>query len=495
LIAAALSRKAATLSLKNKCLLALLSMAVSVTAAAPKPLSLHSANPHYFLFRGKPTVLVTSGEHYGSVINRDFNYSRYLNELARNHLNLTRIWVGPYREVTGNFDITSNTLAPQPARFLPPWPRSSIRGAADGGNKFDLKQWKPAYFARLHDFVQQASKRGVVVEINLFCPYYEESMWQVSPLNATNNVNGIGSVPRTQVLTMQHPDLVAVEDAMVRKVVGELNSFDNIYYEICNEPYFGGVTLEWQRHISETIVAAEAHLPNRHLISQNIANGSKQVKNPDPRVSIFNFHYSRPPSSVGMNYKLDRVIGYNETGFDGQADAAYRIQGWDFLVAGGALYNNLDYSFAVGHEDGGFHYPPATPGGGSAALRKQLGILKQFFDSLDVTRMQPNDSIARLLGPDGGNVRVLAAPKNDYVVYVHHGRVDTDAKPKYVIDSVPRQRKVSVDLPIGSYEQVWLNTKTGEVQDKANFHHAGGERIFTSPVYAEDVVLRIRRRG
>jgi hypothetical protein len=109
--------------------------------------------------------------------------------------------------------------------------------------------------------------------------------------------------------------------------------------------------------------------------------------------------------------------------------------------------------------------------------------------------MQPNDSIARLLGPDGGNVRVLAAPKNDYVVYVHHGRVDTDAKPKYVIDSVPRQRKVSVDLPIGSYEQVWLNTKTGEVQDKANFHHAGGERIFTSPVYAEDVVLRIRRRG
>lgn len=27
------------------------------------PISLHPDNPHYFLFRGKPTVLITSGEH------------------------------------------------------------------------------------------------------------------------------------------------------------------------------------------------------------------------------------------------------------------------------------------------------------------------------------------------------------------------------------------------------------------------------------------------
>jgi hypothetical protein len=38
-----------------------------------------------------------------------------------------------------------------------------------------------------------------------------------------------------------------------------------------------------------------------------------------------------------MNYGLNRAIGLNETGFDGPADAAYRIQGWDFLTAGGAL--------------------------------------------------------------------------------------------------------------------------------------------------------------
>jgi len=35
-------------------------------------------------------VLVTSGEHYGSVLNLDFDYIRYLDELQSNGLNLTR---------------------------------------------------------------------------------------------------------------------------------------------------------------------------------------------------------------------------------------------------------------------------------------------------------------------------------------------------------------------------------------------------------------------
>src|SRR6266478_5789113 len=45
------------------------------------PLSQHPDNPHYLLFRNNPTILVTSGEHYGAVLNRDFDYVKYLDEL------------------------------------------------------------------------------------------------------------------------------------------------------------------------------------------------------------------------------------------------------------------------------------------------------------------------------------------------------------------------------------------------------------------------------
>ncbi len=89
------------------------------------------------------------------------------------------------------------------------------------------------------------------------------------------------------------------------------------------------------------------------------------------------------------------VIGDNETGFAGTGDTHYRMEGWEFILAGGGLYNNLDYSFTVGHEDGTFTYPDSQPGGGSAALRRQLKVLKEFIHSFDFLRMKPDKTVIR----------------------------------------------------------------------------------------------------
>jgi|GEM_PF-2540475 len=48
-----------------KTLLSLLLVVTSSAAIKAQPISLHPDNPHYFLFQGKPTVLITSAEHYG----------------------------------------------------------------------------------------------------------------------------------------------------------------------------------------------------------------------------------------------------------------------------------------------------------------------------------------------------------------------------------------------------------------------------------------------
>ena len=52
--------------------------------AAPlwsEPIKHHPANPHYYLFNGQPTILITSAEHYGGVINKDFDYVKYFDAL------------------------------------------------------------------------------------------------------------------------------------------------------------------------------------------------------------------------------------------------------------------------------------------------------------------------------------------------------------------------------------------------------------------------------
>ena len=89
--------------------------ASTTQAAKSQPIRLHPANPHYFLFRGKAVALITSGEHYGAVLNRDFDYRRYLATLEADGLNYTRLFTGSYVEVPAkSFGILHNDLAPDP---------------------------------------------------------------------------------------------------------------------------------------------------------------------------------------------------------------------------------------------------------------------------------------------------------------------------------------------------------------------------------------------
>lgn len=387
---------------------------------AADPIQVDPENPRYFRWRGKPIAIVTSGEHYGAVVNLDFDFRRYLDTLAKDGLNGTRVWAGAYVETGGSFGINGNTLDPAPGRFICPWARSDVPGYADGGNKFDLMRWDPAYFERLKQFVRHASRRGVVVEVNLFCPMYEDSMWTVCPMNVRNNINGLGDIPRHHPLTLDKSGgLLGVQEALVRKLAAELREFDNVTFEIVNEPYATQprVPDDWQRHMTDVLVDAMKPWPKPFLISWNIANFSESVANPHPAVSLFNFHYATPPDAVRVNWGLGKPIGDNETGFRGTNDAPYRMEAWDFLMAGGALFNHLDYSFAVGHEEGSFVYPATQPGGGNAGLRRQFGVLSRFVRHYNLAKTQPETGFLLEGTPAGGSARVLAEPGRHYGVY------------------------------------------------------------------------------
>jgi hypothetical protein len=310
------------------------------TPASAQTLRLHPDTPRYFLFRGKPTVVITSGEHYGAVLNLDFDYRRYFDTLQADGLNGARIFSGTYVETGGNFGIAGNTLDPARGRFMSPWARGTTEGYADGGGKFDLTRFDEAYVARLRDVLKEASARGIIVELVLFCPLYEDSMWAVSPMNPVNDVNAFPAIRREDVLTLDRSGpLLAVQEAVARHLVAAVAGFDNVYLEICNEPYATKVPEDWQRHMTTVVAEAVAMLPQPILLSRNVANQGQRVVDAHPAISIFNFHYATPPDTIAWNAHLGRLIGDNETGFRGTADLAYRTEGWDFILAGGGLYN------------------------------------------------------------------------------------------------------------------------------------------------------------
>lgn len=459
-------------------------------------------NSHYFLFRGKTIALITSGEHYGAVLNADFDYRKYLDSLHSDGLNYTRLFPGSYVEVPAkSFGIQRNDLAPAEGRFIAPWKRSTTPGYAGGGNKFDLDAWNPEYFARLHDFLSEASRRGIVVEISLFSSQYGEAQWALSPFNAANNVNHTDAIDWKLVNTLDNGNILGYQERYVRKLVREVNGFDNIIFELQNEPFADRPVLEgvvnpylfpptrnqfpntietadeksiaWQTRVAQWITSEEAALPNKHLLAQNYCDFGLPVSATIPGVSIVNFHYAYP-EAASANYGLGKVLAYDETGFLGRDDAAYRRQAWNFLLSGGGAFDGLDYSFSVGHEDGS-DTEPNGPGGGSAAFRRQLGILARFMQSLPMAELAPDTHTVKHAG--AAYVRALSSPGKAYAIYLDgNGPAD-----------------LILNLPAGSYSGEWVDTESGQATAVPSFKQAGGEQALHSPAFHDGIALRLVR--
>jgi hypothetical protein len=154
------------------------------------------------------------------------------------------------------------------------------------------------------------------------------------------------------------------------------------------------------------------------------------------------------------------------------------MEAWEFLLAGGGLFDHLDYSFVAGHEDGTFKYPEKTPGGGNPGYRGQLKVLKEFLSGFEFVRMKPDETLIKGGLPAKGRARVLSAPGKQYAAYFFGG---PSAKPRLA-------------LPGGEFEAEWISPMTGAVV-KAETVRSGGKPVeLQSPQFDPDVALRIRRR-
>jgi hypothetical protein len=467
------------------------------------PIRLHPDNPHYFEYQGKALALITSAEHYGAVINLDFDFIKYLDTLQAEGMNYTRIFSGTYVEPPGAFTIRRNTLAPAPGRFQAPWQRTmTSKTTASGGEKqFNLTRYEREYMLRLMHFVHAAYQRSIIVELTLFSSTYSPKQWAIHPFNRKNNVNDSRINNYRSLHTLSNGGILDYQKAFVALVVRELNTFDNLFYEIQNEPWsdnhsigdkinpyledkdsFPNVTeitteasIRWQRAIAQVIVEEESKQKKQHLIAQNIANFRLPIRDSDlvPEASILNFHYAYG-EAVTWNYGLDKLIGCDETGFAGRSDDVYRNQAWEFVLAGGGLFNNLDYSFTVEKEDG-TDTRPNGPGGGSPKLRKQLKVLSEFIHSFKLEKLKPDYQTVKR--SPGVVCRVLSEPGRQYALYIQ-GRAPCT---------------LDLDLPTGYYRSEWINPITGRVSGRADFNQFKAIKTLNSPMFKEAIVLRINR--
>jgi hypothetical protein len=252
-------------------------------------------------------------------------------------------------------------------------------------------------------------------------------------------------------------------------MVNELNDFDNFFFEIQNEPwsdhavpvynivnkedlrvgdwtykadFADEASMAWQEKIASVIAESEEEVPKKHLIAQNYTNFRAPIPVVSDHISILNFHYAWP-DAVEWNYHFNRVIGFDESGFAGSDDQVYRRQAWQFMLSGGGLFNSLDYSFFVGHEDG--LGENNAPGGGSQSLRSQLKILCDFLQGFDLPKLHPDPSC--ILSSPGLIPYVLSDQDSAYALFLRS--IGTD------------QTVMQLETDEGLFRVQKLNTITG----------------------------------
>jgi hypothetical protein len=168
------------------------------------------------------------------------------------------------------------------------------------------------------------------------------------------------------------------------------------------------------------------------------------------------------------------------------------MEGWDFILAGGGLYNNLDYSFVAGKEDGTFRYPANQPGGGSPALRRQLGFFSRLFHSLDFVHMRPENGVVKATLPEGASVRTLAQLGKTYLVYLRTGLGDPKKNPNLRKQFTAQELTLDVALPPGKYTTEWYSPASGVLLSRDAFRHESGGRSVAVPAFVDDIALVIR---
>lgn len=486
-------------------------------AEAEIPLRIHPENPKIFLFRGKPLVLLTATEHYGSVMNRPFDFEAYLKDAADKKITLTRTFL-LFRELQSARNPYS-TCKPESPDYIAPFPRTGPGKALDGEPIYDLDQWNPEFFDRLHRFLKSASDKGIIVELVLFSNTYAENIWALNPFRAPNNKQGVGKIEWPEYTSLKDKALVERQKAYARKIVQETSRYDNIYYEICNEPG-GGVTGhvspaevdQWQEEIASVLRDEMKRQARVHLIAGQEAF-SYTPKHTFPQdkgfagsmLDIVNVHPLPNTVFAGRTYQLGNfmskelmlaefsafckaVYGQKKPLVHDEDNTAsmyrdpvgwtiHRKRAWTALLTG-SHYDFIDFSIIIGR--------PTGTEQSNREIRTWMKYLSEFVHGFDLVHAKPlDDWISNV--PQGVVTSSFGVEGEDYAAYLADAREATDASA-----GQPIQAKVAVRLPAGTFNLRLYSPVKG------SYSHArrveGGKPIdMEIPPFQHDVVVRATR--
>ncbi len=244
----------------------------NTTSTSMGPLKKSTVNTRYFVDPGGNGVFLSGSHTWNDVQDTDqsaspaaFPFANYVSMLKGDGQNATILWRKDMPRECGWNSGTWN-LQPQP------WLRSTtISGASDGGNKFDLTQFNQQFFDRMHAEALTLQQNGIYAIMELFdgsnVAGYRCGTTSPTgdgyPLTGVNNINSVddgyvsGSGGEGSFIMQTNNAVSNAEDAYVKKMLDTMNDLQNVVYELAEEQPIETSTF-WIPHMYGLIKTYEA---------------------------------------------------------------------------------------------------------------------------------------------------------------------------------------------------------------------------------------------
>ena len=442
-----------------------------VPAPNPGPLHILASNPRYFT-DGTGKAIYLRGAYSGYEFQHNVfpvngkgnnvNFANYISYLKQNHMNFIRLW---HEESTRG---AGNTLLAYPMAYA----RSNTCCAGDGGKKFNLDEWDPQFFNLLKSDIEQAQAQGIYVTIMLFNGWNVEERNKGAgqplighPYAKNNNINGVNGDPNNDgngvEMELSTSGMVFErQKAYVRKVIDTVNNYDNVLYEIANEPATNSGA--WQNALIDYIHSYEKTMPKQHPVGY-LFNGNGDYFSPVTSGGAYVFD---PPVNNGKNVVISDTDHLSPRFYATPGgETLVRTFSWESFTRGNNL-NGLMADLSSGTLSGGGYAPQSQ----WAALGQAIGRVGQVVERLNMASMVPR--------PELCSSKYCIASDTEFVSYLPSGGKTT----------------VTLSGITGAIVVEWYNPRSGSFM-KGNDIAGGGTVNLQSPDTSGDWVLYLHKQG
>lgn len=425
-----------------------------------------SSNTRYFQDGNGRAILLNGSQTWNTLqdwgtdgITRALDFDAFIEFLSDHGHNFTLLW----RVEQPRFcNLPVNNGVPPEFTVSPqPWQRTGPGNATDGGLKFDLNRFNPAYFDRLRVRTQALNKAGIYVGIYLFTGEFL-NLYRCAtdgyPFTGANNVNGLDdgykSGPQGNgSIEMTSPNQITkYQDAFVDKVIDTLNDLPNVLWIVSEEA--PPTSLWWSDHLIAHVRAYEATKPHQHPVGY-----AAPIRAPDSVIYNSDADWVAPGATISPNSSCGSgkpacKVNVNDS------DHSYwemwlrtpqqnRNYIWENVLNGNSVLFMDPYLVYYPRQGRNMCLSPTQgvctkPDPRYDVFRNNMGYALKYARKLDLARATPQPDISTT-----GYCLAHTAPEgSEYLVY-------SPSESPFQVDlsAMPSTRKLSVE---------WLNPATGE---------------------------------